>query len=107
MVSLTAWARCILKEYPRYFLGGSRLENVDVFTETLRAFWRKFRDTHQNHPAFTEFTMDELGYVIPYAIHGDDGRGKNFIPTLVYAFQMLIHPCGMEYTNTPSPLEWA
>lgn len=102
-IMLSSWAESILKELPQYFLGGcSDIQNLEVFSQTLTTFWSKYRQSHPDHPVYKRFEASQLAYVIPYAIHGDEGRGRNFVPTLIIAYQMMIHPLGMDYTNTAS-----
>ena len=103
MVTLSAWAKCILRDLPRYFLGGcNNVENTEVYTRTFHMFWTNYRHTQPDHIVYETFPQEQWGYIIPYALHGDEGRGRNFIPTLVVTFQMLVHPLGMGYTNTAS-----
>lgn len=101
-VSLSSWARYMLEKEPRYFLGGCPyLSASDVYCETLKKFWTTYRGIDPNHPIFTDFNEADMAFTIPYAIHGDEGRGRNFIPTLVVvAYQMVIPGRGMEHTST-------
>lgn len=101
LVSLSAWASYIPNNHPRYFLGGcDDLNTPDIYCATFTTFWRLYRECDPQHPIYFDFTEEERAFLIPYAIHGDEGRGKNFIPTLVIAYQMIIPGKGLEFTNT-------
>lgn len=100
-VSLSAWASFILGNEPRYFLGGcDDLTNTAAYCQDFSTFWQCYRVSDPGHPVYSDFIAAERAFVIPYAIHGDEGRGTNFIPTLVVAYQMIITPRGMDFTNT-------
>lgn len=99
-ISLTSWAKCLLQSEPRYLLGGlndlSDLEALTVFT----TFWDKYESSDPSHPVYQEFLPAERKFVIPICLHGDEGRGKNFHPTLVLSYQVVVHGRGLAYTNT-------
>ena len=53
-------------------------------------FWEKFRKVKPAHPIFQECTADELRYVFPFAIHGDEGSGLAAAPTLVLSWHPVL-----------------
>ena len=96
IVTLSSWAKCLLNEYPHYLLGGCKTLDPNIFCNILRTYWRLHKESDPSHPCFQEFSDEELGF----AIHGDEGRGKNKTPTLVIAYQGVISARGMHVTNT-------
>ena len=88
------WARCIFKRGGHFFLGGSSLDSVQSFGNTLEEFWRRYHTV--------DSTLKFEGsprFAIPYALHGDEGRGKGKKPILVLSFQPLITNADMSISN--------
>ena len=51
------------------------------------------------HPVYRFFQESDYGYIIPWCLHGDEGRGLAKVPLLVCAFQFLISRSGEHKTN--------
>ena len=66
------------------------------------AAFDNYRRVDEHHPVFT--TGVELGRVVPYALHGDEGRGLRGKPYLVESWQPIIGVAGPDYTNESSQL---
>lgn len=105
IITFSSWATYLLQNAPRYLLGGCDTLNPEIFSKTLKTFWCKYQEGDPQHPCFQDFDLDQLGFTIPYAIHGDEGRGKNNTPVLVIAFQGIIPGRGMDVTTTKGFLE--
>ena len=100
VIALTSWANCLLREHPRYLLGGCDTLDPNIFTKTLKKFWSLYEQSDSSHPCFQDFSAEERGFMIPFAIHGDEGRGRNKVPTLVISYQGIISGRGMNVTTT-------
>lgn len=62
-------------------------------------FWRNYYELDPDHMAYSQFNSSQMGWVVPYAIHGDEGRGKAKIPILITSYQMVIGVGGEDATN--------
>ena len=92
------WARSLLKHNPEILLGGHKLED-EGWKPILASFWQQYRAINPGHPAFATFTNLDLERVIPYAHHGDEGRGLRGKPFLVESIQPIIGFHGINSTN--------
>ena len=99
MIRISDWARAILKHHPPYLLGGCKLEDEAGWEMQFASFWSSYRSIDPAHPAFEVFEEHMLSRVIPYAHHGDEGRGLRQKPFLVESFQPIISRAGMFVTN--------
>jgi len=81
----------LLTSYPKFFLGG--FSPVDDGEESYLAmfgrFWDRYRAEQPQHPIF-EKSIDHQRATIPFALHGDEGRGLAKVPLMVLAFQVII-----------------
>ncbi|CAK9004456.1 Uncharacterized protein SCF082_LOCUS8191 [Durusdinium trenchii] len=99
-IAWTSWAKYLLQKAPRYLLGGwNDISNLDELT-VFSTFWDRYEGTDPSHPVFEDFLPEERKFVIPYCIRGDEGRGRNSQPTLVLAYQVVVHGRGLAYTAT-------
>ena len=99
MIGLKDWATYLLSNSPRYILGGFSLSDIDGYTGLYGEFWRRYRELDEEHPIFDSRAPEDWGRCIPYAIHGDEGRGKAKVPILIQSYQMIIGPQGVNTTN--------
>ena len=88
------WARCIFRRGGHFFMAGLSLDDVSAVGATLELFWRRYKklDCHMNFEG-------DPAFAIPYAIHGDEGRGKGKKPILVLSMQPLVTSPDMSHTN--------
>lgn len=96
-IRLQDWARYLLENNSKYLLGGFDITETKNYTEVFQRFWRNYRYLDGKHPTYSHFK--EFGHVIPYLVHGDEGRGKGKNPILITSYQPLIAVGGEDYTN--------
>ena len=97
MIGLKAWAEYLLREAPEFVLGGNSLDTD--YQKTYCTFWETYSKLDGGHPVFADFPRSSWGNLVPYCLHGDEGRGKAKRPVLVTSYQMLIPKGGLETTN--------
>ena len=97
VIRISDWARVLLEKNPEYLLGGCKLEHELGWEMIFSSFWDNFRSINPGHPAYTSGL--DLSRLIPYAIHGDEGRGLRGKPYLVESFQPIISKHGPFVTN--------
>ena len=84
-------------------LGGHSLEDPDAYCRMLRVFWQRFRHVRPEHDVYDRADAEagfDLGFCIPVAIHGDEGRGKLKRPVMVLSYQPLISFKGPRFVNS-------
>ena len=86
----------MLNMFSEYVLGGYGIEDANMWTPMHSEFWDNFRNLNRSHPIYTAKTAEERGRTIPFAIHGDEGRGLAKVPLMVISFQVLIPSAGPE-----------
>ena len=101
-IKLSDWARVLVECTPEFILGGLQLEDVDGWTSMFSSFWESYRSINGSHAVFSQGL--DLGKCLPYAVHGDEGRGLRFKPYLVESWQPLIGVHGLSCTNESGPL---
>lgn len=103
VLHLASWMQCVLRLFPKFVLGGHDLHSDtgvgQSYTDMFRGFWSKFHSLFPCHPIYSSKTVEEQGYCIPYACHGDEGRGLARDPLLVLSFQLLIPYTGDKCLN--------
>ena len=99
VITLSSWVTYLLKHAPQYALAGYNLEQRDQFTSVFHTFWQRYRSIDPLHPVYVNFAPADYGRIIPFALHGDEGRGVAKIPVLVVAFQFVISVLGVNKTN--------
>ena len=68
-------------------------ENLAVLTgsghpeQNLRAFWDAFRLANPTHKVFQVHKPDEMHRVLPFYLHGDEGRGQKKSPYYVVSME--------------------
>ena len=98
IIKMTDWAQTLLQRTPQYMLGGMKLEQVDEWSRMFSMFWSFYRTIDPSHPIYN-LPVPEHGKFLPYAIHGDEGRGLRNKAFLVESFQPLIGVWGPMKTN--------
>ena len=74
----------MLEKHPALLVGG--LENSGERASHIKSFWSAFRLTEPGHMVFREHA-DNLDYVLPFCLHGDEGRGKRRSKTTVFSLE--------------------
>ena len=97
IIQISDWARVLLDKNPQYLLGGLHLNQAEGWRRMFANFWDSYRTIDPNHMAF-EAALD-LSCTIPYALHGDEGKGLRQKPFLVESFQPIIGFHGPSHTN--------
>ena len=98
LLTLTNWCHNIFGSGGHFLLGGLSLDAASVFGDTLQLFWSRYKMVEPNLPFFQEPGHD-LSYCIPYALHGDEGRGAGRTPVMVVSAQPLIVAPDMSVSN--------
>lgn len=96
------WATHLLENYSRIFLGGWHIGQEEEWQHMLAGFWEKFKDIEPSHPVFA--SGYDTKFLIPYAFHGDEGRGYCHVPFMVVSWQPVISHRGMQECNDSSHL---
>ena len=102
IIRLSDWVRALLKCHPSYLLGGMELEDTLGWQHQFATFWETYRTIDPDHEVFSAGL--ELANVVPYALHGDEGKGLRGKPFLVESFQPVIGRHGMFVTNESGKL---
>lgn len=96
-IRLVDWAAYLLQNHSEHVLGGYHREDVAGYTSMLTTFWQNYYYQDPNHEVYSEFS--DFSHVVPYCIHGDEGRGKAKSAILVTSFQPVIGVNGDDFTN--------
>ena len=99
LLKASAWARASFAEGGHFFLGGRSLQEASAFGETLHEFWKRYKLIEPQLSFFEEEDEANWKTCIPYAIHGDEGRGKAKKPIMVLSIQPLITSFDMTSSN--------
>ena len=102
VLNLSSWAEYELTQGGEFLLAGRNVRDVTSWKATFRTFWDRYRAIDPHHPVFCTTGLD-AGCVIPYMIHGDEGRGRNKLPLLTVSFQCLISQYGPHRLNMSGP----
>ena len=97
VLQLSDWCREIFKLGGQFLLGGWTLDWALAFGDTLQTFWRRFRCLEPDLPFYNE--DHDWRYCIPYALHGDEGRGAGKRPIMIVSAQPLITMPDMTDSN--------
>ena len=76
----------LMKEHPVCIFGK---ENIDNAGQVLTTFWEAYQLYHGSHMTFQHHT-GRLDRVIPFAFHGDEGKGKRRSNTTLYSFESVL-----------------
>ena len=94
MLLPSAWATSIFKMGGHFLLAGLSLNDVDSFGDTLEVFWERFKVLEPDYEV-----PGNPRYTLPYALHGDEGRGKGKKPIMILGMQPLITSHDMSTSN--------
>lgn len=96
VLRIKGWIEYFLKHRPTILLGGHTLES-GLWKPMFRNFWESYREVNPSHVLFSSgFSLET---VIPYSLHGDEGRGLAKKPLMVLAWQLVISHLGPEVCN--------
>ena len=97
LLLVSDWSQAIFKRGGHFWMAGHTLDAAVTFGETLTTFWGRYQKID---PALTFFEASEdWSRCIPFALHGDEGRGKDKKPILVLSAQPLITSPDMAASN--------
>lgn len=96
-IALQSWARYLLSHAAKYLLGGFSLSQKQEWGCMFQRFWQRYKMLDPGHPVFRDFS--DYTRLIPYCIHGDEGRGKAKNPIHIVTYQPLVGVCGEDRTN--------
>ena len=99
VITLKSWVSYLFQNHPRYVLGGFELSEKQKYTELFHTFWKRYQHVDQHHPVYRFFPESDFGRIVPFALHGDEGRGLSKVPLLVCGFQFVVPVQGVEKTN--------
>ena len=77
-------------------LGGYCLQEKTKWQGMLTDFWAKYE---RERPSL-QLGASDRSLLLPFALHGDEGRGKTKRPIMILALQPLISWQGPETVNT-------
>ena len=90
VITLSSWMKILLEKYPKFLLGGHcPFQGCDPYLDMFESFWDNFVHIQCDHPVHAK-SREEKRHCIPFAVHGDEGRGLSKVPVLVISFQALI-----------------
>ncbi len=90
------WLHFLLEHKPEILLGGCTLESGS-WRSMFADFWGSYKLMDPTHEVFASGYNLEM--VIPYSIHGDEGRGLAKKPLMVLAWQLIISHLGPQVCN--------
>lgn len=89
-----------MRDCPKFFLGGfTPLRDEQEYGDMFATFWSNFQTIQPSHPIYSQKSDEERRRCIPYAWHGDEGRGLCKVPLLVLSYQVLIPFTGPDNLN--------
>ena len=98
-IRLQDWASYLLKNHSRYLLGGYDISEKDEFMSLFARFWERYQPLDKEHPVYSNYSLKDRRLIVPYFVHGDEGRGKSKCPVLITSYQPVIAVGGEDYTN--------
>lgn len=98
-IRLQDWGEYLLRYCSKSLLGGFDLCTQEQhYTEMLTRFWDRYRSMDPGHPLYST-DLDSYSHVIPFCVHGDEGRGKARTAVLITSYQPVIGLRGEVWTN--------
>ncbi|CAE7487413.1 unnamed protein product, partial [Symbiodinium microadriaticum] len=99
LIYLSSWMRCILEQGGEFLLGGWTTDQPQEYKAMFARFWKRYESVNQEHPLYFEKSWEQRMYCIPFAVHGDEGRGLGKHPVLVESYQPLLPWSGEDQLN--------
>ena len=100
VMKLSSWAAFELGKGGEMLLAGCHVEHGASWKAVLGDFWSHFYEKEPGHPVYDAAHGLDVTCVIPYMIHGDEGRGRGKQPLLTISFQGLLSHYGEHRLNT-------
>ena len=97
VLKMSSWVRALLNKAPQMILAGHRVEDTLGWQSTFASFWTRYKSVNGSHSIFSD-GYDQR-FVVPYFLHGDEGRGQCRRPFMVESFQPCISWKGSNVTN--------
>ena len=97
MLPMSSWVKALWNEAPQMILGGHRREDIAGWRTELANFWNQYRKCNGNHQLFCDNYDTSL--VVPFFLHGDEGRGACRRQFMVESFQPVLSWKGVGSTN--------
>ena len=91
----SSWLQYALDNGGQLALGGHKLHST-AWQHMFKEFWSKFEPSMPG----VDLGLRDRSFLIPLAVHGDEGRGKAKRPIMVLAVQPIISWQGPEIVNT-------
>ena len=98
VIKLSAWVKLGLERGGEMMLGGHTISNESGWRALLRTFWSRYKLVDDSHPLFNSKLDPEV--VLPFYLHGDEGRGRVKKPLLTISFQMVLSHYGPHRLNS-------
>eukprot|EP00435_Cladocopium_sp_Y103_P022447 s3978_g5.t1 len=99
VVTLSSWVSYLLRTSPKFVLGGYGLDEPEQYRRLFHKFWQRYQHVDPLHPVYRFFDECDWGQIVPWCLHGDEGRGLAKVPLLVTAFQFVIPVLGDQHTS--------
>ena len=97
VLKMSSWVKALLNKAPQMILAGHRVEDTSGWQSTFSSFWTRYKSVNGSHDIFSD-GYDQR-FVVPYFLHGDEGRGQCRRPFMVESFQPCISWKGSDVTN--------
>ena len=97
ILKMSSWVEALCTKCPQMILGGHSLQDTLGWQSTLLNFWKRYQSFNGSHPIF-QAGVDHR-FVVPYFLHGDEGRGQCRRQFMVESFQPCISWKGTGHTN--------
>eukprot|EP00439_Symbiodinium_sp_Y106_P030613 s149_g3.t1 len=81
------WIRCLLAKYPSALFGGC---NLDKGPTKCLAFWKGLYQSQNTLEVFHHFKPEQLQYVLPILLYGDEGTGSKKQPIAIGSFETVF-----------------
>ena len=101
VLRLSTWIRTLIESGgAEFLLAGHQAHEEAEYREIFSRFWERYRSLDPGHAVYAEKTEQERSLTLPFAVHGDEGRGLGKCPVLVETFQPLISFLGEWVLNS-------
>ena len=106
VLHLSSWLASLMEKFPKFLLGGHNPAlGAEPYEEMFEQFWCKFKSANSSHPIYSRMSAEQRRRAIPFALHGDEGRGLAKVPLLIMSFQVLIPYSGPDQLNLNKQLD--
>ena len=97
----TSWFKFLLLNHPKVLLGGYELAEVSCWQQLFRDVWSRLNVIEASCYSSDRDALEDDAETcrIPIMVHGDEGRGRNKVTTMVISVQPLVGWLGPEFLN--------